>query len=71
MLEAPVIKRRQQDGGIMMWAEIYSDKLIGPYKVDDEIKLTSQNCCEFLDKTFFKWYKSRSLSFKTKCVFYT
>ena len=33
--ERQVIKRRQQDKGIMMWAGIYSDKLIRSYKVDD------------------------------------
>ena len=56
-------------GNIMMWAGISGDKLIGPYKVDDGVKLTSQSYCEFLDKTFFKWSKSQSRSFKTNCVF--
>ena len=56
-------------GSIMMWARIHSDKLIGPYKVDDGVKPTSQSYCEFLDKTFFKWFKSQSRSFKTKCLF--
>lgn len=42
-------------------------KRIEPYKVDDEVKLTSKNYCEFLDKTFFKWYET--LSFSTDCVF--
>ena len=40
-----VIKRRQEDGSIMMWAKIYSDKPIGPFKVDDAVKLTSQIYC--------------------------
>ena len=52
-----------------MCTEIHSDKLIGPYKVDDGVKLTSQSYCEFFDKTFFKWYKSQSRSLKAKCVF--
>ena len=38
--EAPVIKRRQLDGSLMKWVRIYSDKLIGPYKVDDGLKLS-------------------------------
>ena len=29
-------------GSILMWAGICGDKLIGPYKVDDGVKLTSQ-----------------------------
>jgi transposase len=53
----------------MMWAGICGDKLIGSYKVDDGVKLTSQTYCQFLDKIFFKWYKSQSRSFKLKCVF--
>ena len=51
--ETPVIKRRRQAGGIVIWAGIYSDKLIGPYKVHDVVKLTSQSYYEFLDKIFF------------------
>ena len=39
-----VIKRTQEDGSIM-WAKIYSDKPIGPFKVDDGVKLTSQIYC--------------------------
>ena len=41
------------EGEGIIWAKIYSDKLISPYKVDDGVKLISQNCCEFLDKTFY------------------
>ena len=50
--EAPVNKRRPQSGGIMIWTEIYSDKLIGRNKVDDGVKLISQGYYQFLDKTF-------------------
>ena len=51
--KAPVSKRQQQGrGSIMIWAGIYGDKPIGPYKVDDGVKLTSQSYCQFLDKTF-------------------
>ena len=53
----------------MMWAGIHGDKLIGPYKVDDVVTLTSQRYCQFLDRTFFKWYTCQSRSFKSKCVF--
>ena len=51
--KAPVSKRRQQGrGSIMIWAGIYGDKLFGTYKVNDEVKLTSQSYCQFLDKIF-------------------
>ena len=42
---------------------------MGPFKVDEGIKLDSANYCDFMDKTFFAWYKSQSHSFKVKCVF--
>ena len=49
----PVIRRRQQGGGIIMWAGTFCDKRIGPYKVNDGVKLTSQRYCEYLNETFF------------------
>ena len=50
--EALVIGRRQQGGSIMIWAGIYRDKLIKPYRVNERVKLTSQSYYEFLDKTY-------------------
>ena len=38
---------RKMHDGIMVWAEIYGDKTIGPCKFDDGVKLTSQIYCYF------------------------
>ena len=66
-LEVPVAKRRQQGGvnvmirvGIVIWT------ISGPFKVDEAVKLNSANYWDFMDKTFFACYTSRS--FKVKCV---
>ena len=69
-ITAPITKRRQQDRGrIMIWAGIVWNKLIGPFKDDDDVKLISETYCKFLSNTFFKWDWSQSRSSKTKYVF--
>ena len=57
------------DGGIMIWGEIVGDCIIGPFKVDDGVKINCVNYTEFLDKHFFKWYKAQTRSFKLKSMF--
>ena len=47
----------------MIWAGIVNQTIIGPYKVDEGIKLNSANYNNFIDETF------QSCSFKVKCVF--
>ena len=67
---APITKRRQQDGGgIVIWTGIVGNKLIGPFKVDDGVTLTSETYCKFLSNTFFKWYRSQKRSSKANYVF--
>lgn len=55
-------------GSIMMWAGIYSDKLIRPYKVDDAVKLT-RAIVNFQTKHSLRCSVKNSCSFKTKCAF--
>ena len=47
-------QEREHQSSIMISAVIYGDKLIGPYKFDDRVKLTSQLYFYFLGKTFFE-----------------
>ena len=66
--EVPVTKKRQWIGGIVMiCAGIINQTIVGPFEVDEEVKLSSTNNCDFMDKTFFASYKSQSI--KVKCVF--
>ena len=62
-----VAKRRKSDGNAMIQAGIVNQMIIGPFKVNERIKLNSAN--NFIDKTFFAWYKPHSCSFKMKCIF--
>ena len=43
---------------VMIWAGIVDQTIIRPFKFDEGVKLNSANYCDFMDKTFFAWYKS-------------
>ena len=67
--EAPSrMKRQQGGGGVMVWAGIVHQTIIGPFKVDEGVKLNSESLCAFLEKTYFRWYKGQNRGFKTKSV---
>lgn len=54
-----VAKRRQQGGGsVMIRVGIVDQTIISSFKVDEAVKLNSANYCNFMNKTFFAWYKS-------------
>ena len=67
---APLKYHHQQRGrGVMFWAAIIGDTLVGPFWVPEGVKLTSQAYTQFLDQNFFPWYTSQTRSFKQKCIF--
>ena len=37
----------------MIWTGIVDQIIIGPFKVDEGVKLDSANYCDFMAKTFF------------------
>ncbi|KAI5613485.1 bridging integrator 1b isoform 2 [Silurus asotus] len=52
------------------WARGWIDELVGPFRVEDGVKLNSQSYCQFLEDTFFKqWYRKKSASFKKNMIF--
>ena len=59
---APLPVRHQQGGGgvlvlywqVLVWAAIIKDELVGPFQVEDGLKINSQTCCQFVEDTFFK-----------------
>ena len=58
--------RRQQGGrGVIFWACIIGDKVIGPDKVEQVKKLDSNGYC----KLFFNWYKTLKYGEKRKFIF--
>ena len=64
-----ILRRQQGGGGIMIWAGIVDNRMIGPFKVREGVKINSVNYTAFLDDLFFKWYNAQTRGFKTKCMF--
>ena len=60
------LRRQQGGGGVIFWARIVGDKLIGPFRVPDRVKLISVPCIDFLTRHFLAWYKSQTRAFKSK-----
>lgn len=68
--DVPVSKIKQQGGGsVEICAVIVDQTIMEPFKVDEWFKLNSAKYCNFMDQTFFEWYKSQLRSFKVMCVF--
>ena len=66
----PTLMRRQQGGGgVMFWAAIVGNCLVGPYKVDEGLKMNADIYSQFLNQNFFVWYRAQSRSFKLKFLF--
>ena len=53
----------------MIWAGIVGNRLIGPFKVEEGVKMNSEYYTSFFNANFFQWYKSQTRSFKIKCMF--
>ena len=67
--EKPTRLRRQQGGGgIMFWAGIIDDTLVGPFMVEEGVKLTSKTYCEFLEDKFCGWLENVPLTLRKKLV---
>lgn len=62
------LRRQQGGGGIMFWAGIVGNTLVGPFKVPEGVKITSEAYISFLTKHFQPWYKAQPLSFKRKAI---
>ena len=62
------IRRQQGGGGVMFWAGIVGETLVGPFKVPEGVKITSDAYINFLTKNFIPWYKKQPLQFKRKAI---
>lgn len=55
LFDTPFRLRRQQGGGgVMVWAGICGDTLIGPFMVEEGVKMDSKAYADFLKQNFFK-----------------
>ena len=63
------VKRQAGGGGVMFWSAICGDKLIGPVRVPEGVKLNSVSYCELLNDNFLPWLDQQSGEVKSKLVF--
>ena len=63
------IKRQQGGGGVMIWAGIINDAIVGPFAVPDGVKMNAKSYVEFLKKNFLPWYRKQRLALKRKMIF--
>lgn len=63
------LRRQQGGGGVMFWAGIIGKELVGPFKIPDGVKITSDSYVQFLKENFLPWFKKKTRSFKGKMIF--
>ena len=63
------LRRQQGGGGVMIWAGIIGDELVGPFRVPDGLKLTAATYCEFLKTALEPWLDDLPLSRLKRAVF--
>lgn len=50
-----LVKLQKGSGSIMIWAGIIGNELVGPFRVEDGVKMNSKFYCEFIEQNFFEW----------------
>ena len=63
------IRRQQGGGGVMIWAGIINNQIVGPFRVPDGVKMCAKSYVDFLQKSFLPWYKKQPLALKRKMIF--
>ena len=63
------IRRQQGGGGVMFWAGIKGDTIIGPFKVEAGVKIDSESYCELLNKYLTPWLEEQPLSLWRTMIF--
>ena len=53
----------------MIWAGIIGNELVGPFKVEDDVKIDLAGYTQFLEKNLTPWMKKKSAAFNKKIVF--
>ena len=63
------IRLQQGGGGVMLWAAIIGNELVGPFRVSDGVKMTAKVYLDFLKKQLIPWYKKKKLAFRKNMFF--
>ena len=62
--------RRQQGGrGVMIWAGIINNHIVGLVRVPEGVKMCAEPHVDFLEKNFLSWYKKPPLALKRTMIF--
>lgn len=62
-------RRQQGGGGVMFWAGLLGNTIVGPFRVEQGVKLNSRNYCSFLTRNFLPWYQRLSEEDKEPLIF--
>ena len=62
-------KRQQGGGGVMIWAGVIGNQVVGPFLVPDGLKMNSANYCSFLEANFLPWMNSQTDDVKQSLIF--
>ena len=63
------IRRQQGGGGVMTWAGIINNEIVGPFRVPDGVKMCTKSYVDFLQENFLPWNKKQPLAFMRKMIF--
>jgi len=63
------LRRQQGGGGVMIWAGIIGDELVGPVRVPDGVKITSQAYCKLLESVLLPWLDDVPLAKLNRLIF--
>ena len=61
--------RQQGGGGVMFWAGIIGETLVGPFLVPDGLKMNSANYCQFLNDNLLPWLNSQNDTLRNDIIF--
>ena len=59
------MRRQQGGGGVMFWAGIIGNKLVGPFRVPDGVKMNAL----IIQDNVIPWYRSKRPAFRKKIIF--
>lgn len=62
-------RRQQGGGGVMIWAGIIGDELVGPVRVPEGVKITSAAYCQLLGSALLPWLEDVPLLKRFKLIF--
>lgn len=64
-----MFRRQQGGGGLMIWAGIIDNTILGPVRVPEGVKLTSKTYCELMESVLLPWLQDLPLSRRRKLIF--